>query len=1039
MPTKYKDYPIYTYNEPATYNDFTGGINTDPSNEHLLKNEMRDCVNMTYLSGALVKRKGAKEICKITCDEDIKNIQGIFLFTYKITYIIVAADGKLYQSVFNENTTIKLNRLNIYKLSSSSNKMFDETNVFEGLDTYQKTDVVPDKHEGFLLDYIRNDLTKTELLLNKRTEWKYVTSGYIDRGDYFEETEGLYKVKYVCITPFEKTIILPTDVEYWEEYMPQPGDETPKRWSINNYLRWVVNDIIEYKPNDSPASYYKCIKTHTNRYNSLNDESLFLKSSAYSTNYSFFSTLTFQNYRKIEAATFDNKLYIMTGTRIVTVEIQSNKLVANILEPHICNLSEIANIGYNYMSPYPELAVGTQTNTVTTSVGSLVVRKTIYGKYILEPIFNIQIGDDINNYWFRWEKYINGIWYTIIPFRIQDPNYQTSINLSSTYKYSSIEVDDADTVQYRVTFARSFETPNIIVGEWNLDVKNTFEKGDLIKYKDVIYMCVTPHTEVAYPLGTFTLTGSVDNTPQQLWEPYLEYETVNYITNATIDEKNLVIKEFKMNEEYHKNDLIKVDGKIYVCLYEHVTGESIYPNGEFTINATILNTTLWSALQNYTTIEDYKIDKLDGEYFGQATSILHKDLTVADNFNIVHSCTKILVDGNKLLYYGDNYNTGKWFKTILNNPGYVTDKGCLSFKTTKNESLIKALAFQGNIICFANSENVGGSIHIVTGNGDDYDASDGYYSPYQRRTINSTVSSDNEDTIQVCDNILIFKYFKKLYYINASDLSNEVIKVNQCNTRVLSTNNDVDIPWDDNTCISEVTNDYYALIWKEKFSIDNNNKLVQERPGIRLKMYYNMANQLEDGSYSMPWLRDESKYFNTSFIIYYKGKSLVLYNNLLLSFNEDTYEDIDGTVTCTIKLKGEDLNYSKIFKLISSILVYYHRNQHSKIDFNIVTRNEAGHIIYNSKNKLFSIGDLRNFKEGDKVSNEVIRLDSTIQDTKLFNVINKFPCLLAETTITSENKGRFSLSSITYNYETIDAPESDPYNMYTNIIRPEEV
>ena len=91
MPTRTKDYPIYTYDEPAIYKDFSGGINTDPSNEHLLENEMRDCVNMHYLSGALVKRKGAKKLCDISCDDDLVNIQGIFLFTYRITYIIVAA------------------------------------------------------------------------------------------------------------------------------------------------------------------------------------------------------------------------------------------------------------------------------------------------------------------------------------------------------------------------------------------------------------------------------------------------------------------------------------------------------------------------------------------------------------------------------------------------------------------------------------------------------------------------------------------------------------------------------------------------------------------------------------------------------------------------------------------------------------------------------------------------------------------------------------------------------------------------------------
>jgi hypothetical protein len=975
MPTKYKDYPIYSYNEPATYSDFTGGINTDPSNEHLSDNEMRDCVNMTYLSGALVKRKGAKEICRITCDEDIRNIQGVFLFTYKITYIIVAADGKLYQSPFNENTTLKLTRLNIYKPKNYTNKVYDETSVFDGLEVYQKSDIIPDKHDGFIMDYIREELTGNEIQLNKRSDWESITSGMIEKGDFFEVREGLYQIKYVCISSFEKTLITPEDINYWEVYSPTEND-TPIDWSANIYTQWVEGVVIKYS-----GIYYRCTQSHYNRKNSLYDKNLFVKASSFNTNYSFFSLMFFQNYRKIEAATFNNKLYVMTGTRIVTVEVLENKLTATVLKPYLCNSSEITNIGYNYISPYPELAIASQTDTVTTGLTQLLVKKLLYGKYLLEPIFNVQLGDDIKNYWFRWEKFVNDKWYTIIPFRIQDTNYQYSLNLSSTDDYSKIEVDDADSALYRVTFAISFETPNIIVKDWELTENYNFKDGDLVKYKDVIYKCITSHnsSQAPYPDNTFVTVATLEGTQQILWEPYLEYETLNYLS---YDADNNPV---------------------------------------------------------YSTVQDYKIDKIDGEYFGQATSVIWKDLSISDTFKVIHSCTKILVDGNKLLYYSDNYNTGKWYKTILNNPNYVTDRGALSFKTTKNEALIKVLAFQGNIICFANADNVGGSIHIVTGNGDDYDDKTGYYSPYQRRTINSTVSSDNPDTIQVCDNILIFKYFKKLYYINASDLSNDVIKVNQCNKRLLSVNQEVDIPWDDNSCVSEVTNDYYALLWREKFSIDNNNNLVQERPAIRVKMYFNMANQLEDKSYNMPWLRDESKYFNVSHIIYFKGKSLLLYNNLLLSFNEDTYEDLGEEVTCTIRLKGEELNYAKIYKILSGILVYYHRNQHSKIDFNLTARNEAGHVLYNSKNKLFSIGDLRILKEGDKVSSERIRLDSTIQDTKLFTVVNKFPCLLVETSITVENKGRFSLSSITYYYETIDSPDSNPYDYYTNIIRPEEV
>ena len=113
MPTRYKDYPVYTYDEPATYNDFSGGINTDPSNEHLLANEMRDCLNMHYSSAALVKRKGASLLCSIECEDELYNVQGIFLFTYRVTYIIVAADGKLYKGFYSPNATIKLSRLPI--------------------------------------------------------------------------------------------------------------------------------------------------------------------------------------------------------------------------------------------------------------------------------------------------------------------------------------------------------------------------------------------------------------------------------------------------------------------------------------------------------------------------------------------------------------------------------------------------------------------------------------------------------------------------------------------------------------------------------------------------------------------------------------------------------------------------------------------------------------------------------------------------------------------------------------------------------------
>ena len=55
MPARYKDYPIYIYDEPAEYKDFTGGMNTHPNSETLADNELQACINMTYENKVLCK------------------------------------------------------------------------------------------------------------------------------------------------------------------------------------------------------------------------------------------------------------------------------------------------------------------------------------------------------------------------------------------------------------------------------------------------------------------------------------------------------------------------------------------------------------------------------------------------------------------------------------------------------------------------------------------------------------------------------------------------------------------------------------------------------------------------------------------------------------------------------------------------------------------------------------------------------------------------------------------------------------------------
>ena len=874
MPTKYKDYPIYTYDEPAICSDFSGGINTDPSNEHLLDNELRDCVNMNLLSGALVKRKGAKEITKFNCEEDISNIQGIFLFSVNITYIILAANGKLYYSIYNENETINLKRLHI--LNSRTNRLVAEDcqDVFVGLSKNISNLI---KHDGYY--------------------------------DYYDEDKEIKE-------------------------------------------------------------------------------------------------LIFQNHRSVQAASLNDKLYIATGTRIVEVYFDTNELHAHVIVPYVINSTEYVKIGENYLSPYPELCIDSNNNSVTTNSynGFLKVERLIGGSYSLHPIMNFVAGENYEDYYYRWEKFIDGQWYTIITFKSQDVSIYNKTNPSeklNDYHPYNITVKDADRFKYRCTFCKTFEKQTGIIQEF--DKESSYTYGEYVLYNEVIYKCLLAHkpTDVVYPTNDFS-------TGVYLKRTVTENEQTIEVVDPNITSIWQEVNDVEVVPYYYETTSVDPD-----------TGETIYT-------------------PHKTYEYDYKPNELTDLRTGQVSSVLYENnINVNKTFETIHSCNKVLADGNKLLFYGDTYNSGWWFKTIINNPSYISDKGCLSFKTNKNEEVINVTPFQGNLIIFANSEEIGGSIHIVSGNGDDYDDESGYYSPYQRKTINSSVSCNNANTIQVCDNILVFKYYNRVYYINSSDLNNDVVKVYPCNDRLLNKSNDVIIPWDDEDCISEVTENYYSLIWNEKYSINAEGDLVLEHPGLRLKFYYKTTHQLPDGTYISPWLRDESKYFTTTCMpIYIKGKSHFLYKNILISFNEDHYEDIDEEYEVVVKPKAIDANNPKLFKLISNVLIYYYRNQYSYIDFKLIVRNEAGHLLLNNETKK-SIQDLKTFKAGNEYhDDERMKLDSTIQDTRVFTPSSMFPGLLFDYEVRAKNKGTFTLCSVTFNYTSIDSPDTNPYDLYTSIIRP---
>ena len=1048
MSTRYKDYPIYTYDEPAIYNDFSGGINTDPSNEHLLANELRDCLNMDYNSAALVKRKGASLLCNIECEDVLQNIQGVFLFTYRVTYMIVAADGKLYKGFYSPNSTISLTRLPITIDSAESLDAFNPLDLTAGLT--EMLDMGSDiKHDGFVYKYIVDkDLKKIDMSryfigdyttlttsrINNleivkyygdyyRLNWKtkdsngnLVGNAYIDRVeiDTYNKTYWLtldeYNERYAediakrtdilstsynWINNINTGLVLNTETNMWERSV----QEGPGLWSRRKQP-WEVADAVTYFD-----VVYICIHRHTCILNA--PDQLIASPDAEWVKLTQKKELVFQNHDPIEAATYNNKMYITTGTRFVVVELVTNELVAHVVSPYSCNTEEIINIGYNYLSPYPELCRSSRYNQAITSIGGLIAVKNIFGNYTLTPQMNFAGGETEKDYYFKWEKRIGNNWVTVFSFK--DNVYETY-----THKY----VED--------------------------------ENGTFIR-KDGLYVPIKNIDDFSRYKQTRTESGAIDYTPDIngdytrltdydgnliYYELALIIKAAHTVTDQ--DTKYRLIPGDKVTEKLNLYTLSVDDADKYQyrVTFAKAFAEDAKADNNDQATWTITYKEEKILREDGSIDHDWVIDKVDGEYFGQSVSVLATDLKVEDTFTTIHSCKKITSDGNKFLLYDDRYSSGSWYKTIIDNPTYITHRGGLSFKTNKNESLIKVIAFNGNLIAFANAENVGGSIHLVTGNGDDYDAQDGYYSPYRRFTINSAISCDNAKTVQVCENILVFKYFDTLYYISGSELNNEVISVYSCNDKIRHNNNFVRIPWDDNSCISEVTENYYALIWKEQYRIENDT-LVLDRPALKIKMYYKLGKQ-QNEKIVFPWLRDESEYFNTDHILYIKGKPIYLYNNTLTTFNNEVYTDFDKVYTCSVHFRGEDLNYPKMYKLIGNVLVYYHRNQYSNIDFDLVVKNEAGHVLLGKESDKPSISDLRALKAEDTVEDGKIRLDSTILDSKVFNTTYKFPCLLADATITVANDKEFSISSITYNYTTSETPESTSYDLYTNILRPNE-
>lgn len=435
---------------------------------------------------------------------------------------------------------------------------------------------------------------------------------------------------------------------------------------------------------------------------------------------------------------------------------------------------------------------------------------------------------------------------------------------------------------------------------------------------------------------------------------------------------------------------------------------------------------------------DWTPNKIDGSWYGGSEIITSsKEPSYNERWLAINSCKKVLSDGDKLLYYDDDYNSGEIFKTVIGNPYYITLKGGLNFKTTKNERVVKVIHFKGVLVVFSHSEYAGGNIAVITGNGDDFAAEgDSTYSPYIRRFVNTSIGCDNPYTVQVADNLLIFKDMDKIYFIEGSELNSEIIEVYTINDKIKHYNGYVKIPWDDNSCVSEITNEYYALIWKEKAHIENGQKVL-DRPAMRLKMYYKNGYALDNRVY-FPWLKDEGSVFNVDIIIQLGGISTHLYNNNLIQYIDETGLDLGEEFTYSVRLRAYDLNYPKVNKYIKSIIVYYYKDIYDAY-IKLEAKNESGNVLLSQDSyEAPSSIDKPSIQLNDNLHNNY-KIGRTLQEIRVFEPKYKFPCMLVDVYIEGKSKGLFSLSSVTFNYITSNLPAKSTIDTYKKIITKDSI
>ncbi|MBR2492514.1 MAG: hypothetical protein IKB64_03475, partial [Paludibacteraceae bacterium] len=151
-----KKYPLPVYDPPASYREFSGGINTSLSNESLQSNELRDALNCHYENDTLVNRPGASRLAILTgLPKD--RPQGDFLFnTENVSWIISVRNGRIYYGDFESQEEVHMTLLPITITRTES--VLDTENYVINLQTLTQGDDLWEEafkqdHQGFIFRY----------------------------------------------------------------------------------------------------------------------------------------------------------------------------------------------------------------------------------------------------------------------------------------------------------------------------------------------------------------------------------------------------------------------------------------------------------------------------------------------------------------------------------------------------------------------------------------------------------------------------------------------------------------------------------------------------------------------------------------------------------------------------------------------------------------------------------------------------------------------------------------------------------------------